>query len=291
MMTLGLIANLEKQTVEKFVPKLVGWLQKKAVPFYVEERLAEHLDLPGADANPAPVSVLAQTCQMIISFGGDGTILSTARLIGKNEVPILGVKMGGLGFLAELAPEELFSSLENILQGQFELVQRMVLEVQIKNPSQITKFYALNDVVFDKGAVSRVVRIKTLIDGEYLNTYIGDGLIVSSPTGSTAYSLAAGGPILLPSMEAIIINPISPHSLGARPVVIPGDKTVEATVEFAPQKVMLSADGQIGQALKAGQGAMIKKADFHVKLVSLPGRSFYDVLRTKLNWGEDVRDR
>ncbi|MFQ6116503.1 MAG: NAD(+)/NADH kinase, partial [bacterium] len=259
------------------------------VDVIVEEGLAQHLKLPQDSILRSKEEEIGKKSHMVISFGGDGTILSSARAVGSSGIPILGVKMGGLGFLAELAPDEIYTSLENILNGHYQIIERMVLEAKIDGEEQSQGYYALNDFVVDKGAISRVIRIKTFIDEEYLNTYIGDGLIISTPTGSTAYSLAAGGPILLPSMDAIIINPISPHTLGARPVVIPGDKEVQAIVEAGPQKVVFSADGQVGQALNIGQTVKIHRANYRIKLVSYKGRSFYDVLRAKLNWGEDVR--
>ncbi len=288
-MTLGIIANLEKQEVKGIVLDLLIWLKQRGVNYIVESRLADHLKLSEKKIAQSEAENFCERCQIVVSFGGDGTMLSTARIIGKTGIPILGVKIGGMGFLAELAPEELYTSLENIIKGQYQIVERMVLEAELETGQEITKYYALNDFVLDKGAVSRVIRIQTFIEDEFLNTYIADGLIISSPTGSTAYSLAAGGPILLPSMEAIIINPICPHSLGARPVVIPGNKTIKVNVEFAPSEVTLSADGQIGKALVPGQSVKIKKADFPIKLVSYSGRSFYDLLRAKLNWGEDIR--
>jgi len=289
-MTLGIIANLEKPTPQKIIPELLKWLKSRGVKFFVEETLAQQLGLPAEPAVRLEAEKFCQRCQMVISFGGDGTILSTARIVGRSGVPILGVKIGGMGFLAEVTPEELYPSLEDILNGRYQIVERMVLEGEVQTPKQAHRYYALNDFVFDKGVVSRVIRIKTFIDDQFLNTYIGDGLIISTATGSTAYSLAAGGPILLPSMEAIIINPISPHTLAARPVVIPGDKVVTVQVQSAPNDVMLNADGQIGEALSEGQSVNIKKADYRIKLVSHRGRSFYDILRAKLKWGEDIRE-
>ncbi|MFQ6116352.1 MAG: NAD(+)/NADH kinase [bacterium] len=288
-MTIGIIANFEKHTVKQIVPEVLKWLKKRGVDFLVEEKLAQHLDLPTDSFLRAGAQDFCKECELVISFGGDGTILSTARVVGKAGVPILGVKMGGMGFLAELAPEEIYLSLEDIIKGRYQIVERMVLQAELDGEDQPFYYYALNDFVLDKGMVSRVIRIATYIDDEYLNTYIGDGLIISTPTGSTAYSLAAGGPILLPSMEAIIINPISPHTLGARPVVIPGDKQVRVKIETAPQEVLFSTDGQIGKQLSPGQSVKIQRADYRVKLVSYQGRSFYDVLRAKLYWGEDVR--
>ncbi len=288
-MIFGIIANSEKPITQKILPEIFNWLRAKSVEFFVEERLAERLRLPSDAAPRLKAEALSQHCQMVISFGGDGTILSTARIIGRSGVPILGVKIGGMGFLAEVAPDEIYATLEEILEGRFQIVERIVLEAEIET-GKPARYFALNDFVLDKGAVSRVIRIKTFIDDQFLNTYIGDGLIVATATGSTAYSLATGGPILLPSMEAIIINPISPHTLAARPVVIPGDRVVTATVLSAPQAVILSADGQEGVSLSEGQSVTIKKADYHIKLVSHPERSFYDVLRAKLKWGEDIRE-
>ncbi len=285
-MTIGIIANLEKESVTRVVSEVVDWLKGRNVDFVVDVALMDHLEASLEPVPALPAETFREKCHMVLSFGGDGTILSTARLLGHSGIPILGVKMGGMGFLAELAPDELFDSLDGILDGNYEIVERMVLQANFGSNETL---FALNDFVFDKGAVSRIIRINTSINQEYLNTYIGDGLIVSSPTGSTAYSLAAGGPILLPSMDAIIINPISPHSLGARPVVIPADMTVRVEIEAAQQQVMLSADGQVSYQLQPGQSVEIKKTDYRVRLVSYAGRSFYDVLRAKLNWGEDIR--
>lgn len=289
-MTFGIIGNFEKHAVKRIVSEVLNWLKNRGVDFIVEEDLARYLNISEDIFPCSKAEVFGEKCQMILSFGGDGTILSSARVVGRSGIPILGVKMGGLGFLAELASEEIFTSLEDILNGRYQIVERMVLEAQIIAADHGNRYYALNDFVLDKGAISRVIRLKTFIDDQFLNTYIGDGLIISTPTGSTAYSLAAGGPILLPSMEAIIINPISPHSLGARPVVFPGDKIVRAKFETGRHKVMFHADGQTGQELDVGQSVEIRQADYKVKLVSYKSRSFYDVLRAKLNWGEDARE-
>jgi NAD+ kinase len=289
-MTFGIIANSEKPITQQILPKLVEWFAGKGVDFFVETNLAERLRLSPQTAPRLQADSFSERCDMVISFGGDGTILSTARIIGRSGVPILGVKIGGMGFLAEVAPDEIYSALEEILDGHYQIVERIVLDGEVKTAAEQFRYFALNDFVLDKGAISRVIRIKTFIDGEFLNTYIGDGLIIATATGSTAYSLAAGGPILLPSMEAIIINPISPHTLAARPVVIPGDKTVTATVVSAPHGVILSADGQGGETLGEGQSVTIQRADYRIKLVSHPGRSFYDVLRAKLKWGDDIRE-
>ncbi len=287
-MKLVIAANLAKPKVQAAVPDLLAWLKARKTDFLVEEGLARLLGLNEQYARVA-LDALPDDCDIVLSFGGDGTILSTARRMGDSGVPILGVKMGAMGFLAELMPEELYESLEEIYKGRYEVVERMVLQGEIGDSAD-KPLFALNDFVLDKGAISRVIRLKTYINDEFLNTYIADGLIISTPTGSTAYSLAAGGPILLPSMDAIIINPISPHTLGARPVVIPGDKEVTISVEFSDESVLMSADGQVAQKLIRGSKVKIRKARHRVKLVSYGRRSFYDVLRAKLNWGGDVRE-
>ncbi|MFQ5638118.1 MAG: NAD(+)/NADH kinase [bacterium] len=281
------MANLEKQMVTHIVPEFLEWLKKKQVGFVVEASLAMQLSPITGSIRHVPSQLLGKSCDMLISFGGDGTILSTARIVGRCGIPILGVKIGGMGFLAELAPDELYISLEDILDGRYDIVERMMLQAEIEGSAD--RLTALNDFVFDKGAVSRIIAIKTFIDDELLNTYFSDGLIISTPTGSTAYSLAAGGPILLPAMDAIIINPISPHTLSARPVVIPGDKQVQIEIVTSAQDVALSGDGQVSKTLTSGQKVIIQKADYRIKLVTYGGRSFYDVLRSKLNWGEDIR--
>jgi len=288
-MTFGITANLDKDDVRKLVPKVLEWLQERNVNFLVEPETANALSLPSNLSRNLIAKSLETQCDMILSFGGDGTILSTAHKFGRSGIPILGIKIGGMGFLADVSTDELFSKLQDILNRQYDVVERIVLKATVENQGN-SEFYALNDFVLDKGAISRVIRIRTYIDDEYLNTYIGDGLIISTPTGSTAYSLAVGGPILLPTMAAVIINPISPHTLGARPVVVPAEKEVRIVVDSTPTEVSLSADGRLEAHLVPGEAARFCLADYRVKLVSYRGRSFYDVLRAKLNWGEDVRE-
>jgi len=281
--------NLGKTKVHEAVTRVVDRLQAMSVPFAIEVQLADVLGITGNDCERLAYSEMSEQAELVVTFGGDGTILTTAREIGPSGIPILGVKIGGMGFLADLTPEEFEASLPEILAGQFDVSVRMVLQAEFPGNASET-VYALNDVVVDKGAVSRVNRIETYIDAEFLNTYIGDGLIISTATGSTAYSLASGGPILMPAMQAIIINPINPHTLGARPVVIPADRSVRLKVDFAPDSVLLSADGKVALELKTGMETVVSRADHVIRLASYSRRNFYDVLRAKLNWGEDIRE-
>ncbi len=290
-MRFAVVGNIANPSITKYVPNWLDWLVSHA-EVVVAEDLAQLLTVERSRFKTALRDRVPIGCDMVISLGGDGTILSTAHIVGRTGVPILGVKFGGLGFLVEIGPEELYSALEKILAGKYEIQPRMVLEAKINPGEKDVSLFAMNDLVFDKGGHFRLVRLQTQIDNEFLNTYIADGLIVATPTGSTAYSLAAGGPILPPEMKAMVITPICPHSLSARPVVIPEEKIV--TVEFINSDIdiNLSADGQVIHKIKPNMPVRICKADYHINLVRLldsTSNGFYDTLRAKLHWGEDVR--
>ncbi len=290
-MRLAVVGNINHPAISKVVPQWLDWLMRRT-EVVIADDLARVLRLSATQYRIAPRARVHANCDMVISLGGDGTILSAAHLVGAANVPIFGVKFGGLGFLVEIGPDELYSALESILAGKYETQPRMVLEAKIREGGDDVSLFAMNDLVFDKGGLFRLVRLKTHIDSEFLNTYIADGLIIATPTGSTAYSLAAGGPILPPEMKAMVITPICPHSLSARPVVIPEEKIV--TVEFINNdiEINLSADGQVIRKIKPGTPVQIRKADYSVNLVRLLdpiSSGFYDTLRAKLHWGEDVR--
>lgn len=233
--------------------------------------------------NFLPAGALAAASDLILSFGGDGTLLSTARKVGRRQTPILGVNLGGFGYLAEISLERLYPRIEELLSGAFRIEDRMVLACRVNEAPDL--YYALNDVVIDKGAFPRVVRIRTTIAGRYLNTYTGDGLIIATPTGSTAYSLSTGGPIVEPALNALIVNPISPHTLADRPMVIGADQEIEAKVEGGHDDLVLSTDGLVVKKLKIGDRVIVHRADFVVKLALFRDKYFYDILREKLKWG------
>lgn len=229
---------------------------------------------------------------MVISLGGDGTFLAAARLVGNSEIPILGIKFGGLGFLVEVGPEQVYSALESILAGNYSVQEKMVLQAGLQSEPEAAPLVALNDIVIDKGGNARLVRLRTFVEEAYLNTYKADGLIVATPTGSTAYSLAAGGPILPPEINAMVITPICPHSLSDRPLVIPDNQTVRVELLTSHSQVNVSADGQVSMLLPAGASLVICKAPFTIHLVRCinpPSQSFYDRLRHKLQWGNSSR--
>ena len=285
-MTFGILGNTTKNRVRELVPQLIQWLRANHIQFILSKELYDYLGLTDKAIRWMTSGEIGKASEIIIAFGGDGTILSTAQIIGCCGVPILGVNLGRLGFLAEISPEELFQRIEEILKKNYSIIDRSVLEAGIKSEGNNEKIYGLNDIVIEKGSYSGLIQIDAFIDDEYLNTYRCDGIIISTPTGSTAYSLSAGGPIIENAVKAMIINPICPHSLGARPIVISDNKKVKVVACSNSQTITLSSDGQFCRKLTSGDEVTIQKADYSIKWVKCPGKSFYDVLRTKLNWGD-----
>jgi len=287
-MTIGIIANIRKSLVSEIIPGVVGWLSGRGVRVLVEEGVAEALRLAPRDCEALPCEEVATRTDMVFAFGGDGTFLSAARAVGANEVPILGVNLGGLGFLAGVTVGELYPSLEDVLAGEYEILERMVIRADVEGEDGRT-FFCLNDVVIDRGSSPRIVQVEVKVDGTYLNTYVADGIIVATPTGSTAYSLSAGGPIVVPTMNAIIITPLCSHTLSARTVVLPDTSVVHTVAHTESEWLLLSADGQAAYRLRAGQSVEIRKADYCVRWVWTRRKSFYELLRQKLHWGHDLR--
>jgi NAD+ kinase len=230
---------------------------------------------------------IMQRADLTIVLGGDGTLLSVARRASKREVPILGVNMGGLGFLTETTTSELFSTLERVLVGEYEIERRSLLEaVLVRGGERVGAFQALNDVVINKGALARIIDLEVWVGDQYLCTYKSDGLIVATPTGSTAYSLAAGGPIIDPAVGVVVLTPICPHTLTNRPIVLPDHAYIQIVLRTADEDVILTLDGQEGQPLKRGDTIGVKRSGITVSLIKSPNRTVFDVLRSKLHWGE-----
>ena len=290
-MIFGITGNTSKDVVKGVIPELLNWLSQKKVDYIIDVDLLRHLKL-SQPAKSEELCLIGDQCDVVLAFGGDGTILSTAHKVGASGVPILGINLGGrLGFLAEVMIDELYYSLTDILNEDYLVLERMVLEAKVHEQGLKKICYALNDVVIDRGGFSRVIRNEVFIDNEYLNTYLGDGIIIATPTGSTAYSLSAYGPILLPTLNCMIINPICPHSLGVRPVVIPDDCEIRVVPYIDGKSITLSVDGRVNQRFTKSEGAeiIIRKADHKIKWIRHKNRTFYDLLRTKLNWGADKR--
>ena len=289
MKRIGIIAKQNKPEAVSIVRNLVEWLRPRKMEVFIEEGMGKlvHPPLTGPQLNSVEREDIPRHVEMIIVLGGDGTLLSVARLVGSREVPILGVNLGGLGFLTEITLEELYHVLERVIQGDFTTDERVVLNAAvIRRGERMAEFTVLNDAVINKGALARIIDLETTINGEYLITFKSDGLILSTPTGSTAYNLSAGGPIVYPSLHCIIITPICPHTLTNRPIMIPDDVEIRAMLKTKQQEVILTLDGQQGFTLEFEDVVEVKKAEGRILLIKSPYRHYFEVLREKLKWGE-----
>lgn len=223
----------------------------------------------------------------ILVLGGDGTLLSAARYVREKEVPILGVNLGGLGFLTEISLDELPGMFSLCLRGDYTVSRRMMLDVTVKREGdEIFALSVLNDAVITKDALARIIDIETYVDEEYLSTFKADGLILSTPTGSTGYSLAAGGPILYPSLTHIVLTPICPHMLTNRPIILPQEVAVRVLLRSPEERVILTLDGQVGFPLEYGDEVVVRTSPFKVNLIRSASKGYFEILRTKLLWGE-----
>jgi len=242
--------------------------------------------VPAANVQAASKDELPGLVDLLVVLGGDGTLLSMARSIGDLGVPILGVNLGGLGFLTATTLDEMRPALEAVVAGRMATEERMLLAARlVRNGHSIGEYSALNDVVITKSAMSRIVDLSVSVGGRHATAYRADGLIISTPTGSTAYNLSTGGPILFPTMDAVVLTPIAPHTLSNRPIVIPGAERIEVTL-LDDQDVMLTMDGQVGVPLRARDTVEVQKATARIRLLRFPQKDFFSVLRTKLKWGE-----
>jgi NAD+ kinase len=279
--TVGLVAKYHEPKAAQMVRWLIPWLRKRGMKVCVETGLLRR------GARSCTKKEMAAEADLIISLGGDGTLLNIAPLVIRPEVPILGVNLGGLGFITEVAVGELESVLRKTLDGDYEVEKRMTLEVRvISKKGRTRKFRILNDAVIAKGARSRIIDLETYVGEDYLCTYRADGLIISTPTGSTAYSLAAAGPILEPTLGAIVLAPICPHTLTNRPIVVPSNAAIRVTLRSFGDTVFFSPDGQKGVRLNNGDKLEARDYGMPVSLIKLPSRSYYEILREKLKWGE-----
>ncbi|MDR7590920.1 MAG: NAD(+)/NADH kinase, partial [Armatimonadota bacterium] len=230
---------------------------------------------------------LAESSDALVVVGGDGTILRAARAGAVRGVPVLGVNVGGFGFLAEVGLQELPEALERLVAGRHAVEERMMLAAEVVRSGEVAeRFLALNDMVVTKSGYARLMPLRVCVNGEHLATYLADGLILSTPTGSTAYNLSAGGPILSPGVRAMVITPICPHTLTARPVVVDADDVATVEVASGVEGVLLTVDGQVGCPLRGGDVVQVRRAEERARLVRLKTPSFYELLRRKFAWGE-----
>jgi len=281
---IGLVAKPDAAEAQRVVRQLVEWLTARGLTVVLEKETAALA--PSASVTSASKSDLPGQVEALIVLGGDGTLLSMARAVGDLGVPILGVNLGVLGFLTATTLEEMLPALEALLAGGMAVEERMMLAARVVRGGQATGDYiALNDVVITKSAMSRIIDLAVSVDGRHATAYRADGLIISTPTGSTAYNLSAGGPILFPTMDAVVLTPIAPHTLSNRPIVLPGAQRIDVTLRV-DQEVMLTMDGQVGVPLRERDVVEVQKARARIRLLRFDQKDFFSVLRTKLKWGE-----
>ncbi len=282
MQVIGLVANKDKKAALELLPRIISNLELKKAELMLETETAV---LAGRSDLAASWAEIKKSCQGIIVLGGDGTVLNTARTAP--QVPLLGVNLGRVGFLSEVDIPELESSLHKLVNDEYTLEKRMMLASSVVRQGRIVdNSIALNDAVITKGAFSRMIRLKAEVDGQTVAVYPVDGLIVSSPTGSTAYSLSSGGPVVIPDMNLMILTPICPHTLWSRPMVMPASRQLKITVLSDNAEIMLTMDGQHAYRLEPGDEVVIGKASCSAQFIKLSGRSFYSVLHSKLREGD-----
>jgi NAD+ kinase len=283
MKSAGIIAKHTDPRAETIVSELCTWLDERGVTVVLDRETASLVARPNAVMR----SKLPEQCDFLIVIGGDGTLLSAARVVGGSGKPILGVNLGSLGFMTAITLDELYPMLERIFRGEIDYDERMMLVAHVHRMGErVANYTVLNDVVINKGALAKIIDIKATVGNEYLSSFKADGLIISTPTGSTGYSLAAQGPIVYPTMHSILITPICPHMLTFRPLVVPDSVVVRAELASRETDVFLTIDGQVGFGLRERDVIEVKKADSTLRFFRSPFRDYFTVLRTKLKWGE-----
>lgn len=280
---IGIYAKKNHPDVVQIVSDICTRLKRAQVEVFLEGSLAEQI----GQVNGYAGEEIPGLVDLIIVLGGDGTLLSVARLIGERNVPIVGVNLGQLGFLTEITRDELPEMLERLLDADYQVSDRMMIDALIHRESQVVgSFTVLNDIVINKGALARIIDMETHVDGRYLTCYKADGLIVSTPTGSTGYNLAAGGPIIYPDINSLLISPICPHMLTNRPIMVWSRSVIEINVKFENDVVFFTADGQVGCKLLPGDRVEVRRSKSRTRLVTSPNKDYFEILRTKLNWGQ-----
>ena len=278
--TIALIARPKKEEAVALARELIAAFPDRN--FLVEAHLGESLGIAPTDAE-----TLCKTAELAVILGGDGTLIHGARLLRGRPVPILGINLGSLGFMTEIPVSEAIPMLGKVLAGKAQIDSRMKLDCRLYRQEElILEDEVLNDVVINKSALAKIAAHETWLDGAFVATYLADGVIFSSPTGSTAYSLSAGGPIVHPSVDCVVVTPICPHALTQRPIVVPGDQVLSVRLASDLQDVYLTVDGQVGHALQKGDRIEVQKSSHRLLLVKNPQLDYFAILRQKLHWGE-----
>lgn len=281
--SVGIIYKHHHEPARIEAEKLKDWFRQKGVKVFSEE-----METKGSlDGSCEESMVIPKTVDWVVVLGGDGTLLGAARRVGRFGSPILGVNLGGLGFLTGIPSERLYPVIEMMINGRLEIESRVMLETKVLRKRKVVcRFEVLNDVVINKGTLARIIDLGVAINEEFLTTFRADGLIISTPTGSTAYNLSAGGPILYPTMETFILTPICPFTLTNRPIIIPDTSIIQIKIKNESEEaVLLTFDGQVGFDLYYDDKVIIRKSEKKIKLFRPPDHSYFNILRTKLMWG------
>jgi NAD+ kinase len=280
--SIGILTKPKFPEVKSTLLGVVAWLRARSIEVLLDTTSAALLNEQGG----MPKTQLAEKADVLLVLGGDGTILSAARLAAERSIPILGVNMGGLGFLTEVRLDNLYPSLERVFANDFALDERLMLATHIhRHGETVARGIVLNDVVISKGTLARMIDLQVAIGGQFVTSLRGDGLIIGTPTGSTAYSLSAGGPIMNPGVQALMLTPICPHTLTHRPLIVPGNVVIEVTLTSQDEGSMATLDGQVGVAIVQGDKAIIQASNHRTRLIRFPESHYYEVLRGKLKWG------
>lgn len=290
MRAIGIITKLSDPNALEATSELAHWLHRRGCQVTITHEAAKDGDIPDTVALPCHQDQLAQHQDLVVVIGGDGTFLAACRATGNANTPLLGINMGRLGFLTEIPQDTMLEAMEVILAGQFQMEERMQLSVCVARDGQkILRHRVLNDVVLHKGALSRMLEFQVAIDERFVFSSRADGLIITTPTGSTAYALSAGGPIIHPALNTIVMVPICPHTLTNRPIAVPGEGIIAVTlVKDSSDDQRLTLDGQTGFILRNGDTILIRQSRHHIRILHLPDRNYYSVLRQKLRWGEQA---
>ncbi len=282
----GIWANTDKPAFWKVLPDIISWAKNKSIDLFITTRIESQLKDHDFDYQLIESADDFVELDFILTLGGDGTIFSLARAVGDRGTPILGIHLGELGFLAEVVLEDMFTRLDEVVGGDYNIQKRMVIKCIVNNGTEPQTFYALNDIVVDRGKSHRLLNCELLANDDFVAKYKADGLIVATPTGSTAYSLASGGPIVIPTFGSMVVTPICPHTLTLRPIVFPDDQILEISFPEDSEKDMaLAVDGQVNEYLESTAKVVIQKAPYKINMVNFTDSNYFNTLRTKLGWG------
>ncbi len=288
-MKIGLHLHPHYKTISKSLPRIIDFLVARNQEVFCPDAVKDICTIPEGKVEFISPDRMTETVDALLSIGGDGSFLGASRIMAKTGKPVLGIHLGGLGFLADVSMDNFEERLTAFFEGNYKIERRSVLNAKLVYPDATETFFAFNDFVIGKGHVLSMIKIRMYVDNDYFNTYRSDGLIIATPTGSTAYSLSVGGPIISPHLNVIAVSPISPHSLSARPVVLSDDQEIRIDCDDLNNDVSLIVDGQQRISLSKVKKIEIQKADFTLGIVRFEGDTFFQTLRTKMNWGLDKR--